>query len=871
MSNYEPISTPLVKSNTAADRAKTMGKFLSLGSEKFWIRGVTYGTFAPNTNGSQYHNFEFVDRDFERIALNGFNTVRTYTVPPVWLLDAAHKHGLKVMVGLAWEQHITFLDSRQQTLSIEQSVRQGVRACASHPAVLCYAVGNEIPAPIVRWYRPHRIESWLERLFEIGREEDPEGLFTYVNYPSTEYLELPFADLLCFNVYLESRERLSSYLARLQNIAGNRPLVLAEIGLDSLRNGHVKQAEVLDWQIRTVFEHGGAGAFVFAWTDEWHRGGHEIEDWDFGLTDRQRNAKPALSTVRRAFSEVPFASDLDWPRVSVVVCTYNGSRTIRECCEGLCKLDYADFEVIVVDDGSTDDTAAIVQEYPFRLIRTANCGLSSARNTGLAAATGEIVAYIDDDAFPDPDWLKYLARGLMSSDHAGMGGPNIPPDDGLVANCVAHAPGGPMHVLLSDQEAEHIPGCNMAFWKDKLEAIGGFDVRYRTAGDDVDVCWRLQERGWTLGFTGAAMVWHRRRATVQAYWKQQKGYGKAEALLEEKWPAKYNGPGHLTWTGRIYTPGRNYGNTQRRVFHGVWGNALFQSVYDVGDGFVSALPLMPEWFLIIACLLAMSALGFSWQPLRYAVVVAAAAATISVARAWHGARKSTSVNSGRGRADQLKRRGLTAFLHLIQPLARLTGRLKFGLTPWRRTGQGPFRLPLASNMWLWSEKWRSLNEWLESLESDLRSSGTIVARGGEFDDWDLEVRDGTFASVRIRTTVEEHGAGRQLVRFYSSPTIWPLPLLLCALTSILLVATALNGALVAAAVLAVPTAWLLFRIISDAGAAAGMAYAAIECVKTAAAQPERKEPKRVAVASPAPKGRRREMELASSQPEQVDA
>ena len=76
---------------------------------------------------------------------------------------------------------------------------------------------------------------------------------------------------------------------------------------------------------------------------------------------------------------------------------------------------------------------------------------------------------------------------------------------------MAHAPGGPVHVLLSDEVAEHIPGCNMAYRLDRLRAIGGFDPRFRIAGDDVDICWRLQERGWTLGFSPAAVVWHHRR------------------------------------------------------------------------------------------------------------------------------------------------------------------------------------------------------------------------------------------------------------------------------------------------------------------------------------------------------------------------
>src|SRR5256885_7347817 len=91
-----------------------------------------------------------------------------------------------------------------------------------------------------------------------------------------------------------------------------------------------------------------------------------------------------------------------------VLCSYNGARTIRDCLDGLEQLAYPDYEVIVVDDGSTDSTAAIACQYDYRLIRTENRGLSNARNTGLKAATGEIVAYIDDDAYPDPHWLTYL-------------------------------------------------------------------------------------------------------------------------------------------------------------------------------------------------------------------------------------------------------------------------------------------------------------------------------------------------------------------------------------------------------------------------------------------------------------------------------
>src|SRR5207248_1822068 len=116
----------------------------------------------------------------------------------------------------------------------------------------------------------------------------------------------------------------------------------------------------------------------------------------------------------------------------------------------------------------------------FRVISTDNRGLSSARNTALAAATGDIVAFIDDDAAPDPHWLTYLVDAFARTDFVAVGGPNLPvPGDGAVADAVAAAPGNPIHVLLSDREAEHIPGCNSAFRAEALRAIGGFDPQFR--------------------------------------------------------------------------------------------------------------------------------------------------------------------------------------------------------------------------------------------------------------------------------------------------------------------------------------------------------------------------------------------------------
>jgi GT2 family glycosyltransferase len=788
-----------------AARPTVRGKFLFVGDAKYWVKGVTYGTFRPDDAGNQFPAAEVVEADFAAMVENGINTVRTYTPAPRWLLDTAQRHGLRVMVGLAWEQHITFLDDPALKRRIAERVRAGVRACVGHPALLCFTIGNEIPPSIVRWHGRRRIERYLHHLYKVVKAEDPTALVTYVSYPTTEYLQLSFLDLICFNVYLEAPEKLEAYLARLQNIAGERPLLMAEIGLDSRRNGEDQQATSLNWQIRTAFAAGCAGAFVFAWTDEWYRGGHDIEDWDFGLATRERKPKAALGVVRKAFAEVPFPASANWPLVSVVVCSYNGSRTIRDTLQGLADLAYPNYEVIVVNDGSTDATPDIAGEYDVTLISTENRGLSNARNTGWQEASGEIVAYIDDDAYPDPHWLHYLAWTFMHTDYVGVGGPNIaPPGDGPIADCVANAPGGPVHVLLSDTEAEHIPGCNMAFRREALAAIDGFDARYRAAGDDVDVCWRLQAKGGRIGFHAAAVDWHHRRNSVKTYWKQQQGYGKAEALLEEKWPEKYNAAGHFSWSGRLYGKGPTEALrfSRSRVYGGPWGSALFQSIYQPAAGMLTSLPLMPEWYLITGVLGILSLLGLAWSPLLWFTPLFVLGLAAPVAQAILSAVKAEFPTPRPDPKQRLALRALTAMLHVVQPLARLIGRLRHGLTPWRQRITATPHWQWSAKGEIWSERWRAPEAWLQSVVKRLQHARVPVRTGGDFDAWDLELRGGLLGGARTLMAVEEHGAGKQLVRF----RVWPklsLPgIVLSALCVVLATGAALDGAWVVASLLA---------------------------------------------------------------------
>ena len=261
-------------------------------------------------------------------------------------------------------------------------------------------------------------------------------------------------------------EDLRAYAAHLQVVAGNRPLLLAEGGADSLREGEEAQAGLTATQLRIAFEEGACGAVVFSWTDEWWRGGHAVDDWRFGLTDERRRPKPALADAALEFAAAGFSRGhrCRWPKVSVLICARNAAETIDECLRSVAGLDYPDYEVIVVNDGSTDETGAIARRHAgVTVIDTPHGGLSAARNAALVRAAGDVVAYTDADVRVDPAWLTYLVQPFLRSNVAGAGGPNVvPEDDPWMAQCVAAL------ARLADARAPRRPGggstCPAATW-----------------------------------------------------------------------------------------------------------------------------------------------------------------------------------------------------------------------------------------------------------------------------------------------------------------------------------------------------------------------------------------------------------------------
>jgi GT2 family glycosyltransferase len=751
----------------AGARVRAAGKFFELGGQRWLLKGLTYGPFVPNSNGDHLPELPRLSADFRQICTLGANCLRVYHKPSTALLDLALEHDLRVFVDVPWEKHRCFFEDHSALQDARQRVRTTAAEVGGHPALFALSVVNEIPSDVVRFYGHRRVGAFVEELIDVVKQEAPNCMATFANYPSTEFLRPDAGDFHCFNVYLNHGQTLGSYLDRLQHLAGSKPLILGEFGIDSFRNGEPQQAAAIAEHVSRVFQHGLAGSFVFSFTDDWFTGGHRIEDWAFGVTHLDRSEKPAAESLRDSWARAPRVEPAPpTPRVSVVVCSYNGAATLRECLDSLTRLNYPDYEVILVDDGSGDATPQIAAQFPgVHTIRQENLGLSAARNVGANAATGAIIAYTDADCVADPDWLHYLVDAMCRQQVEAIGGPNLPPiDDSWTAQCIAASPGGPSHVMLDDQLAEHVPGCNMAFRRELLLEIGGFDPQFRQAGDDVDLCWRWIEAGYRIGYAAAAVVWHHRRNTVRAFLRQQKGYGRSEAMLLFKHPGKFNRMGCSRWRGIIYGEGAvGLPTAEPAIFHGRYGSGLFQTIYHRNDYSFWAYFTLLEWHVIALFALAMF---YAFPPLA-AVAGAMWAATIIAAV------RSTR-SSPLSRFAPLWCRPLVFALHIVQPVIRAGWRYAYRLRHKRlprmaTTGPrdaAPMKRQSASvrdAFWI-SRRGRGREDLLHSLESEAKSNGWRGSFHEEWRSWDVMLLGDRWHNAILYSATEELGGPKRFTR-----------------------------------------------------------------------------------------------------------
>jgi hypothetical protein len=320
-------------------------------------------------------------------------------------------------------------------------------------------------------------------------------------------------------------------------------------------------------------------------------------------------------------------------------------------------------------------------------------------------------------------------------------------------------------VLLTDVVAEHIPGCNMAFHRAAFLSVGGFDPEYRKAGDDVDFCWRLQTNGGVIAFSPSAIVWHYRRFTLDAFRKQQEGYGEAESMLRFKHLIFFGPTGTAKWKGQIYgAPRFSWLLNRPIIYHGIFGQGLFQSIYPAPQSEIAAYVSSIEWVVLTVF---MAALGVPLEKLRIVPLLMFGATFLVALSYMLHARIERKF-------DTIPARLLVVFLAFMQPLGRGWARyftwLRYKHTPRGVISKPEADLPVASReggsqrIDFWNETGQGREQLLTETFALLENEGWRYSADTGWKTWDIQIYGHQFWSVQVGTVTEYHGGPKCLTR-----------------------------------------------------------------------------------------------------------
>jgi len=233
------------------------------------------------------------------------------------------------------------------------------------------------------------------------------------------------------------------------------------------------------------------------------------------------------------------------PVISIIVAVFNGDRTINKCVQSLLSVDYPKYEIIIVDDGSTDRTKQILFGYKdkIRIIQLEHQGPSKCRNKAVLEAKGDFVAFTDSDCVVDKDWIRQLMRGFSSDDIVSVGGSQFSPEDDSyfgkrVQDCFALSGfiGGyfKKRGLANIVEVDHNPSCNVIYRKDIFLKEGGFDETL-WPGEDVDLDYRLKRKGYKLFYNPLAKVYHYRPNSFRKLSSMMFRYGFVQGIIIKRY------------------------------------------------------------------------------------------------------------------------------------------------------------------------------------------------------------------------------------------------------------------------------------------------------------------------------------------------
>ena len=229
--------------------------------------------------------------------------------------------------------------------------------------------------------------------------------------------------------------------------------------------------------------------------------------------------------------------------ISLVIAVRNGGRTLPDCLNAVGRLDPAPSEIIFVDNGSSDNSLSLLQEFEqghpsqqVKILCESKRGASSARNTGILAAKGEVVAFTDADCAPAPDWLLRLTTPIADSTVGAAAGRILSPPAASTIELFSA-----LYTLRLPDRPEHhrhwtpweggFPTANLAVRRSLLNNLGGFDEQITIYGEDHDLCARLYREGTVIAYTPEATVLHYHRTGVGSMLRQAFGFGRSHPYL----------------------------------------------------------------------------------------------------------------------------------------------------------------------------------------------------------------------------------------------------------------------------------------------------------------------------------------------------
>ncbi len=482
-------------------------KFFSRSGRKFFLTATRLDGFGTTLDFNEKLKLRRRLEAFKAAHTTGLILTEGQSQPALDVVAAA---GMVAIVDLAIESDDLVNPSRFAELV--SRVAHAGNVYRSHPGLLGYLIDGSPEADSLPESACHLAEKTIRRrlctLVRMLKQHAPNALVAIKHQQASLAPPLVEEDFLyCSTACLEKHE-LRPWIQSLHRLAGARPVV-------------IEFAQASSGQDEAVAEAFGAGAAgVVAQSVP----AAPSRDW-LGI----RMLCPAETMPFAALDRLGPPQPRSCPLVSVVVCALKQHPTMARCLRSLNRLAYPNFEVIIVAGGGSDSVSEVAAEFPqFRVIRRSNQGLGAARNAGVNAARGEIVAFVEPDFAVDSDWLTYMVRAMQEGQLDACCGPAyVPPETAKLAAGVAAVCPSRSSSSFGDAMARS----NLALTKDAVRRAGGFERKYKSFDADLDLCRKIEGTGAKLDYSPVALVWNLRPNALRNFLRRQGSYGRVDAKL----------------------------------------------------------------------------------------------------------------------------------------------------------------------------------------------------------------------------------------------------------------------------------------------------------------------------------------------------